>query len=424
MADQIRVSTEQLERLAQQLSEVERVVSEVSGILADVNTSKDCGGEVRVQASGPLFSGSTAAEVTGSLRSAMRRSGESIAEITGGIRRTAEAFERAEAEVRSMGAEVQGVAALDVYNSAGDGGRNGPLPRLEWLFVPHLIPWYLLWTNQIKPLVETVITDPFDALGQYGGDQGSPVHDYRNHGRFREIIERNTGHTFANDQEFKTYLDRMNSEGCGYVAICNSIFAAYRGDPDGFRDAFGFDMYKGTDLNYNELFVDLYSRWDNRTASGEFLATKDQGENDPRGSAYDYWTDSTGSGTNIEWRGDISVQYLRQHGINATSEVHSGTTLTADMYNTMVANGEVEQGQLQIRLEGEPARLYDSNGNVACSYSGGHAMTVTGTTGSGPDAMLVVSSWGKTYYVKPADALGAGGNSGVNMGYMVLRIQK
>lgn len=434
MADRIIVSTEYLSQVARELAALRDILVETESMLEGVNTTKECGGEVKVQVSSVLVSGNTVAEVTQSLRKAVQRSADEVSQLAAGARASAGVFAEAEMDIRRQIGALQSNLVLNVFQTGGAAGLN---PSIDWhSSIDAMIKAIKERMEQAarereerraREYQEALRADPFDDEGLYGGDQGAVKNDFKNHDRYRAIIERNTGHTFTGN-EFDTYLNRMNDEGCGYIAICNSIFAAYKGDPEGFQKAFGIPMYRDGDLNYNELFVDLYSKWDNRTTSGKFKAKNDRdtSKGDPFWG-YDYWSDATGKGTNINWRGDVAVQYLKDCGVNATSEVHSGTTLTADMYNSMVANGEVTQGQLQIRMSGDennPAILYDRNGQPVKAYNGGHAMTVTGTTGSGPDAMLIVSSWGKTYYVKPSDTLNSSGGSNGNMGYMILRVQK
>lgn len=64
--------------------------------------------------------------------------------------------------------------------------------------------------------------------------------------------------------EIKNYLKKPNGEGCGYVAILNTILAVYAGRGDEFERKFGFPMYRNGDLNYDQLLVDFYATTGNR----------------------------------------------------------------------------------------------------------------------------------------------------------------
>ena len=418
MTDKVRVSTEILEGWAHELNAIQNAIAEAERILSGVSTAEKAGGTLQVDIhaqlnNGAHISGKDVSAIVQTLRSSIQRTDTDAEEISKTIIKAARLFEQAE---RKNEARIDGVAQAKGDPNAGSGEGAGFLSSV-W----DAIQWMRDWVDQ---QIQNIVTDPFDSWGKYGGDQGDIVTDFANHKKYREIIERNTGRKLTN-AEFRAYLKRMSNEGCGYIAICNAIFAAYKGNAEGFKERFGFDMYKGADLNYNELFVDLYSNWDNKNTSGEFDNYGDyDSEDDGDMDGYDYWKDTTGNGTQIDWRSEIAVQYLEDHGVTATSESHSEAVLTADMYNEMVNNSGVERGQVQIRMSGQPAYLYDEHGNVAATYKGGHAMTVTGTTGSGENAMLIVSSWGKTYYIKPSDfcAVDENGDATGTMGYMVLDI--
>ena len=64
-----------------------------------------------------------------------------------------------------------------------------------------------------------------------------------------------------------------------------------------------------------------------------------------------------------------------------------------------VNNYNAYQNQGDIILSTKPTILEDVNGREVENLSGGHAVTVTGTTA---DGRLIVSSWGEEYYVNPA----------------------
>ena len=64
--------------------------------------------------------------------------------------------------------------------------------------------------------------------GQYGGDQGSARNASRKEKqRLYEIYLKNNPKKKLTEKQFQTYLERMNSEGCGYVALVNLMMDKY-----------------------------------------------------------------------------------------------------------------------------------------------------------------------------------------------------
>lgn len=154
----------------------------------------------------------------------------------------------------------------------------------------------------------------------------------------------------------------MANEGCGYVALTNTIFAQFVGKETEFERIFGFKMYKENgELNFEAMITDFYCATD----------------------------DSSSSGTTMYDRKDLLETYMKNHGIDVT--VRNDLNVTVQNYSQIAQNGEIVVGLY-------PCILYDETGKKIVNINGGHAMTVTGVTENG---MLIVSSWGKKYYIKP-----------------------
>ena len=200
----------------------------------------------------------------------------------------------------------------------------------------------------------TTSSPAFDEDGQYGGNQGSPRANWRD---MADIVRKY--HPDWSDKKIRDYLDTLNSEGCGYVAMINTIFLYYNGREAEFEKTFGFPMYKDGELNYDAMVTDFYCA-----------------EDDPNHS-----------GTNVGSREKMGEHYCKEHGIKA--DVHN-VDVTAENFNEVSKNGQVVVGL-------SPVILYDEAGNQLYNIQdAGHAMTVTGVT---DDGRLIVSSWGKTYYL-------------------------
>lgn len=189
------------------------------------------------------------------------------------------------------------------------------------------------------------------------------------------------------DEEIEKYLEKLESEGCGYIALTNTLFKQYVGREDEFEKTFGFPMYdKNGDLNYDALVTDFYSSTDNHNEKS-FLWWKwdDVDESEDK-------SDIQGSGTTREKREYRWEKYLKEHNVDVDVK---NVDITIDNYNKVSSKGDIVVGV-------SPVILYDCDGNEVYNEEGGHAMTVTGVT---DDGMYKVSSWGKEYYIKPDDSV-------------------
>ncbi|MDD6328251.1 MAG: hypothetical protein PUA62_07370 [Lachnospiraceae bacterium] len=246
----------------------------------------------------------------------------------------------------------------------------------------------------------------FDDQGWYGGDQGSPKNTTgKNREALYDIIrENNPDHEFT-DEELEVYLERANSEGCGYIALINSIFVQFADDPEMFEKTFGYPMYTlrvGADgklifdFNYDMLFIDLYSSMDNiNPYTGEFSIYNDF-DIDEDGSIYDYnyWDDSSGKGTNSISMDYYCEHFLEEHGINA--EYNNYVNVSPEKVQDIIESGET------IIISFFDGNIYDTNGNPHPIH-GGHGMVITGVTANG---RYIVSSWGEKYYIDPNEQAG------------------
>ena len=230
--------------------------------------------------------------------------------------------------------------------------------------------------------------DPFDNIGQNGGNQGNPVNNLDYYDEFARIIAENTGEYLDHDA-LEAKLKHMNKTGCSYVAMANAIFDAYRGREAEFEATFGYPMYgPNGDFNFDALFVDIYSYADmNR-------------------------------GTFVSEQAQIFSDFCSAHGMEVEATRYSNQQLTADRYREMVSNGEVAPGQVIISV-GRPFTLTNMDGTPYNTWKGSaHAMTVIGTQGD----YLVVSSWGKTFLLDPGNMNNwDNGSSSNDYGYLVVR---
>ncbi len=250
--------------------------------------------------------------------------------------------------------------------------------------------WKHRHDDKIRYKVDSIV---FDDEGSYGGNQGSPKGTWWNPWRRKElfeVIERNTGRTFT-AAERDAYLKKLNSEGCGYVAIVNTIFAEYEGRPGDFEKTFGYPMYHNGDLNYDMLIADIYSSMDNTDGHGHYDAYHDyDSSTDGNRSDYSVWKDKSGFGIYPSEQATYVTEFMKDHGV--TANAHTNVNVTAENFEQLSRSGK------HVIVNFYYGNLLNMDGSVGQYIDGGHAMTVTGVTN---DGHLIVSSWGKEYMIDP-----------------------
>lgn len=219
----------------------------------------------------------------------------------------------------------------------------------------------------------------FKKNGFYGGNQNSPKNDPKRYARIvRKYFKDYT------DEQVSELLIKLSNEGCGYVALVNTIFLRFLDDSTAFEKAFGYPMYTDSGaLNFNDLIVDFYCATDNHVKHLWF-DTVDKKEDD--GYPNGYGTDND----KRKWRFET---YMNKHGINVDVRNINPSLSEIDSY--------MNSGPLMIAIS--PTFLYDLDGNRVKSIEGGHSMLVTGVM---LNNLIRVSSWGEVYYVKSGSYLG------------------
>lgn len=244
--------------------------------------------------------------------------------------------------------------------------------------------WYsglVNWVQNLFPKKKNYYVDVnksivFDEIGEYGGDQGGP--EYAT-GKEREQLYKLVRKYYPNmsDGEIALFLHKLNTEGCGYVAIINTIFASYQGREAEFKKTFGFSMYGANgDLNYNRLLLDFYLATDNRNAWGY--------------DSYEDPSDEKGKGTDCYSRKYRTHLYLDSKNVHVS--IKNDVEVTKDNFS------DFNKGYIIVSYHN--GNLYRADGSIAQYIDGGHAMVITGVT---QDGRYVVSSWGEQYFLDPGD---------------------
>lgn len=230
----------------------------------------------------------------------------------------------------------------------------------------------------------------YDDEGSYGGNQGSPKSERGEGSEQEELYEivRNY-YPDMTDAEISDYLKKLNSEGCGYVALVNTIFAEYEGREEEFEKDFGFPMYHDGDLNYDKLLVDLYTATDNHNKKSFLWFEWDSIDTKEDDSA------TSGNGTSADDREYRLQKYLEDKGVGMSMEQ---TKYKQDAITTENFMEYAEKGHIVISYR--YGNLQKEDGTTAQFIDGGHAMVVTGVT---DDGRFIVSSWGEKYYIDPSE---------------------
>ncbi len=259
-------------------------------------------------------------------------------------------------------------------------------------YVGDIIEAYLDGLSDVEPYeIDSIL---FDENGQYGGNQMDAEAAINNDERDKlyDIIEANIPEHNFTEAELEAFLKRATSEGCGYVALTNSIFMHYENDPEGFEETFGYPMYnEDGDLNYNMLFIDLYSSVDCTSSITGFMFNYGDYDIMEDGNIFTYnpWMDENGNGTNSYDRAQYINRFMEEHSVEANYE--SRVDVTPENFQEISENGDT------VIIRFRNGNIYDSSGR-AHTINGGHAMVVTGVTG---DGRYIVSSWGQEFYLDP-----------------------
>lgn len=243
------------------------------------------------------------------------------------------------------------------------------------------LDWIRSFFGWGEPFTEDEIDSiVFDDDGSYGADQGSPKDVWGPWSNKKELYDTvKEYYPDMSDKEIQNYLKKLNNEGCGYVAVINTIFAAYEGREEEFKQAFGFDMYEKGDLNYNRLLVDFYAATDNHNlVDGADVINPHEDENA-----------TTGRGMTMNDQKYRAQLYLNDHGIPV--EIQTNAHVTIENFDTISKDHYVSISFFNGNLQNE-------DGSVAQYIDGGHSMVITGTTS---DGRFIVSSWGEKYYIDP-----------------------
>lgn len=190
------------------------------------------------------------------------------------------------------------------------------------------------------------------------------------------------------DGKIRDFLKKLNDEGCGYVADVNALCGQYSNEE--LRERFSIPESVPNDQINDWLLLDYYASQDNHSPN-RFLWFH-------WGDAYDEHEDKSatdGAGTTNGDRQHRLHRWLEGYGIDA--QVSSEHIMRHADVTQM--RKDFEAGEHIVLCMYDPIIMHDSDGNTT-RMDGGHAVSVKGFDDQG---RIIVSSWGKTYYVDPKD---------------------
>ena len=279
--------------------------------------------------------------------------------------------------------------------------------------------------------------------GSYGGDQGNMAYNKKGIWFFGfrwfedeelyAFIRKHKRYKNYSQTEIAKLLDRINNEGCGYVAIVNNIFVEFEGRENEFEQVFGFPMYdKNGKANYDYLIVDFYASTDDKYYLDEPMGASalvndvilsyegresefrkkygcapltDDGKffnAEARQKILDEYQNCSEVELKVSGTTTYSLEnrfrhYMEQKGVSFSGEGLRGDSMpTADEMNSFFDSGK------NVNIAVGDFNLYNENGKPVYKDVSNHLMAVTGVT---EDGRYIVSSWGERYYLNP-DELG------------------
>lgn len=276
----------------------------------------------------------------------------------------------------------------------------------------------------------------FDEQNGYGGDQGDMAHN-RNGKAFLwwvkgedediyDFVRSQEGYEKYTKRQIHDLLEQINNEGCGYVALVNTLFWEFDGTEVEFEELFGFPMRdEDGNYNFNRMLIDIYCKTDdkyflNENGSKQALCAMilEQYKTNPTKFEIEYGIEYPNIDSVSEkvqkaiidkYKTDIVVvkdnglnryteesrllAYLKDKNIDAEVNYTYFNIMSNEDIKTSLANGTI----VQVNLSGGTA-LCDESGKVRQYLGGDHGVLLTGVT---DDGRYVISSYGEKYYIDP-----------------------
>ena len=254
----------------------------------------------------------------------------------------------------------------------------------------------------------------------FGGNQGYLTQncaDFLKNRKVWEIVQKYYPEADSEDLELLFY--RMNSVGCGYIAVINTLLfeaGIFKNKYD-FDSVFGFPYFGSNGYGYDYLFLDFFlyiakEQLDFQTIEEVYGNTAEQMkyyESEDLALTEEEFQITGMKGLLIRTAGHFFKEYLLSKGI----KIDGGIIMSQKLDNGMIIGTKLEDAiemvsnnlSLQMIVGAKDFTLYypyDKDGNgvlddIAQEDVGAHAMTVVGKTDD-PNK-VIVSSWGREYLI-------------------------
>lgn len=305
----------------------------------------------------------------------------------------------------------------------------------------------------------------FNGSNGYGGDQGRMAHSKCRRKFFGEdqvlfdFIRHQNGYENYTEAEIYKFMEQIDEEGCGYVALVNTLFWEFPGTEEEFEKLYGFPMRdKYGNYNFDLMLIDIYCKTDdkyflNEDGGKEALITdvlisyldpngnykKDKFEQD-YGVRFDDSSNEVSDemrnailnryksnedvatyktkGTRVDHQENRLRGYLKEKGIDADVNYSVEQIMTIEDVKSKLDSGTV------VELGVKPGtNFYDVESNCMETIKEGHAVVITEVT---EDGKYVVSSWGKKYYLDPSQVCKdtqTGHNESIINDYLLMNVE-
>lgn len=253
------------------------------------------------------------------------------------------------------------------------------------------------WEERVRVVPFEVDSPVYDEKGLYGATQGSAMRvsaDSPYGMEIRKIVRKY--YPQYSDAQVNAFLEKLDSEGCGYAVIVNILCDYFKDKEEAFLQTFGFPLYgENGDFNYTLLLVDFYAATDNHYLDGvtDRINYQEDCNEKEKSDSYDATMDVTGWGTNFDQREYRTKLYLKNKGVRITS--YNKALMTPGLVRKKSLDGYY----IVISLNHGYVQNEDWSHYKYCP---GHAMIITGVT---EDGRYIVSTWGKKLYVDPTEVV-------------------
>ena len=222
--------------------------------------------------------------------------------------------------------------------------------------------------------------------GRYGGNQmvlrGYFAKDSPERQQLRDyILAKYPAYAGLDNDQINYLTDKMQS-GCGYVAFANEIAMRHYFRPEEFEREFGFPLFREENgervLNYELLVADLFC-YANHNSGDPYAFSGDIEPGRGDGFLPGYMSERSGGAVQVT----VDAPIVYDPDFDYGSLLNDSSTVIINSYGESIF----------IAQDGSRAEKIDKDK--------GHGTVLTAVDGD----LLLVSSWGNEYYVKPGTGI-------------------